>query len=344
MTAPNEEPLSSTEIPELLSDEHEGILDWHNLTPDFLKTPAGLFLVGQSRFSDYQLTNLNPAAFSTLLGPNVNNLTHGDFTAQLAERFVADNTEAGGVDFLEAEKNMLVFTAAAHDYGETYVQGLEFIGDQPYWEKRSANDKSDIEAGVRTAALRSVIEVEESLTLENAMTVAGTGNPEVAQELFEDVIWSINAIDGSSSFTEISDRLSYPFSVIEHIGYMDAALRAGEVSMEDLMSLNDIGRLLVSQVVASNGEVEEQYERICDMNRMVVGNWALKLIEHSEDFPAAGMYILRNKHRILGALERGVQRAAFDVSYTPQSTDDSFVNILDKFETDLKKLEARFAT
>lgn len=190
----------------------------------FAQTPYGAQLAGQVRYERYKPLTVTNEEWVTLLGADVNNLTHMPLTYGLAKDFVRvmDAEDPGALS--EHDKVLLCVAALTHDWGEAV------IGDITYSNKTEQD------------------EVEEQSAFSEHLAGFCVGQSGVLIELVE------QAADEVVFNKET--RLAGMFNAIERVGYMRTALRAaGKAQIDQLPEANTGLRWLVADVFSNHPAV-----------------------------------------------------------------------------------------
>lgn len=182
----------------------EGVT-FHEIYELFANSRYGETLRQAIRYAPYKPEEVSNEKWVEVLGPDVSNLEHLNFTLSLTQSFLRLSAnphkewgprERGleGVKFDRSEEELLCLTAIIHDWGEAVV------GDIPYNEKNSQHEEEEFKV------LNRLIE-------------------EICDKKYEKLITDMR-IAASIALNEKDTKLSRAFSAIEHVGYGTTALKA----------------------------------------------------------------------------------------------------------------------
>lgn len=195
----------------------------------FGESNYGKILDANIRFQWFKEESISNTAWESLLGPDVNNLRHLNYSYRVARRFVARNhnpdfARDGSVSpeavFTLREKELFLFTSIVHDWGEAKT------GDIQYGTK---TDKD---------------EAEEYEMLQQAIyELLPTADTEAKTTIGNNVI---------SILSDTDTKLGKAFHTMEQVGYVRTGLVAWERSKHltdqdqrhglHMLSLNVVGR------------------------------------------------------------------------------------------------------
>jgi hypothetical protein len=173
---------------------HSDFIDIYN---DFADTPYGADLAGDIRYAKYNLTNMPPAQWAELLGPDVNNLAHMRVTYQLTQSFVRYSQAHQPGLLAPGDPAQLLVAAISHDQGEA------LIGDISYGDKTVMDTAREQQQFAEHAS-------------EFTPTASGMLKSYLARARDEIIF-------------DHTSRLGRMFNAIERIGYLRTALKASEV-------------------------------------------------------------------------------------------------------------------
>lgn len=117
-------------------------LDLKQIHRQFAATSYGVTLGENIRFSPFKPAHVTNKEWERTLGPDVNNLLHLPLSHRLTDIFLmncaASDTEATEAVFSDDEREVLLFTATVHDWGEAVV------GDIPFHEKSEEDEQQEM--------------------------------------------------------------------------------------------------------------------------------------------------------------------------------------------------------
>lgn len=151
----------------------------------------GIKLENEVRYGSYKPENISNDVWTSVLGPDVNNYYHMEYTAGIAAWYI-EESERLGEPFSKEEQELLMLTAYTHDFSEA------IIGDIPQPEKTGSLQEQVEETMAHLAVMESV-----------------TPHPYVLSRPVLDVM-------------QDRDPLSRHFQAIEFIGYHETGYRAGQ--------------------------------------------------------------------------------------------------------------------
>lgn len=160
----------------------------------FAATKFGAALGQEIWYQRYNQDTVTAEQWRELLGPDVNNLEHMRYTTELAAYYISQYRQHGAGDLTEDDEAALLIAAAIHDQGEV------FDGDITYSEKTALDELNEQQKSL--AAARQLL-----------------------PGLDDDAYHRIAMIRQTIVFDKHS-RLGKIFAVIEHMGYIQTALKA----------------------------------------------------------------------------------------------------------------------
>lgn len=227
----------------------------------------GRMLKGMCRFDSFR-GDLSPGAWEVMLGPDVNNLRHMSFTANIADILVKDeHAHPKGKKLTPHERLLLIVTAQTHDLAEA--------------------ETGDLPAGLKT----KLNEHREKLILESKLgEIASHCSPAIAEMLkaVPDVAFPQDPGDAS---------LATVFNAIECVGYLTTALRARRIHELTLGELNSEYR----SVTSGMGEqaIKAMQEQMRRLSTEVVGSpYFTRLTEYSKMLPSISRILIDNNQTI----------------------------------------------
>lgn len=177
----------------------------HNeLYQTFADSEHGKNLAEKTRFGVFQPEFASTDLWCEVLGNDVNNLRHMAHTAFLAEKFAAYQ------DLSTDTTNLLLTTAATHDWGEA------IIGDIPLPDKTADHETEERVAYALIA--QDLLNESQGADLTNK-------------------VWSV--------LSHEDEEAGEMFKTIEYVGYCTTAVRAGRMA---LMLANNLTTLPISRV------------------------------------------------------------------------------------------------
>jgi hypothetical protein len=198
----------------------------------FAETEYGRRAAESIRYERYNLEGSSHEEWVALLGPDVNGLTHGPLTRQLAKSFIRHSQYLQPGLLNDSEEMLLEVTAIAHDWGEA----IKGIGDTTYSD--NTDEKKNKEKAELLANLDSFYE----------------GGTDDVREL---ILTGIQEVAFNSGGNE---KLARVFNAIERVGYVRTALRAAEVINSGQYPEHDAGlRWLIADVFANQIAKLDEY-------------------------------------------------------------------------------------
>ena len=196
----------------------------------FSESKYGEELSKRVRFKEYKPSAVDEKKWVEILGPDVDNLEHLYYTYILTRKFL---THFSPDSFSENEKEILLFTALIHDWGEVVV------GDIRFPQKNSYHNKLEM------------IHIKK-----------------ISNELLSEYELSdrVNSVL-SEVLDKKNEKLSKSFDAIEKNGYVSTGIRAWKVSgfEDDELSVNL--RSLAVEVVTNHYEPLVNYSEYFPMIR-----------------------------------------------------------------------------
>lgn len=157
----------------------------------FSDTEYGKKLGKNIRYERYNLDELSIEERRDLLGPDVNNLEHMRYTTDLAAFYIGNLTEGA---LTQTEQEDLLIAASIHDQGEY------FIGDITHSLKTDENEVEELQKALEHA--REMMPDLDELELDRVRRIR------------EEIVFNRDS------------PLGKRFATIEHMGYLQTALKA----------------------------------------------------------------------------------------------------------------------
>lgn len=172
----------------------------------FAATVHGEVLADKIRYERYNLAHLTNEEWVSLLGADVNNLTHMPLTYGLTKSFIKETERAGSPCLSETEQLLLQVAAIIHDQGEAIVGDISF------------SDKTEAD------------EAEEKLQFEQNLEAFCPGASFEMKKII------VQARDEVVFDRDGTTKLGRIFNAIERVGYVRTALRASSHAQNETMS------------------------------------------------------------------------------------------------------------
>ncbi|MBD3363321.1 hypothetical protein GF362_06410 [Candidatus Dojkabacteria bacterium] len=224
----------------------------------FASTKYGEILAGNIRYERFKPLHISPQEWYTLLGDDVNNLTHLTYTFNLAHDFLTTNNDAlqqntnGYLEksiFNQDEEQKLLLSALIHDWGEAVV------GDIPFDIKTEEDEELEFHA------------FDQIIHEINEQTSINLDSNFIKETLLE-VVFGMDS------------KLSKAFNAIERLGYLTTGIKAWFKSTE---------------IQEDDPILSQNLEQLANN---VLLNQIPTLIEYASIYPAVHKYLTSHEESI----------------------------------------------